>query len=182
MAHELRLSLGSMPVDPFQKGWSASLAYTVHFDYFAWEVLQISAAYLTSTDLRNRLIDTFAIPPEDFAAPRFVAMTGLEVTPFYGKQALFNDSIMHQSFLVGLYGGVVFGAREDIVKTLEDFRPALGLGVGWRIYGTKAISVRVDVRDLIAFRRAIRQNERFDAENVLMVTLSASVNFWRDDA
>src|SRR5687768_15470856 len=70
MAHELRLSLGAMPVDPFEKGWSASLAYTVHFDYVAWEIFQLTGALLTSTDLKNDLIDTFAIPPEDFRAPR----------------------------------------------------------------------------------------------------------------
>ena len=32
------------------------------------------------------------------------------------------------------------------------------------------------------FRRAIRANEKFDVENVLMTTLSISFNFGRDDA
>lgn len=182
MAHELRLSVGTMPVDPFQKGWSGSLSYAVHFGDIAWEVFQVTGAYLTSTDLRDDLIDTFAIPPEDFAAPRFMATTGLEVTPFYGKQAVFNDAVVHQSFLVGLYGGVVFGDRETLGKTFADVRPVAGLGLGWRIFATKTTSVRLDARDFVSFRRAIRQNEKFDVENVLLVTLSISFNMGRDDA
>jgi hypothetical protein len=182
MAHELRLSLGAMPVDPFQKGWSGSLSYTVHFDYVAWEVFQVTGALLTSTDLRNELIDTFAIPPEDFAAPRFAATTGLEVTPFYGKQALVNDLILHQSFIVGIHGGAVFGDRESITKTLTDARPAIGAGLGWRFFLDKTFSLRIDARDFAAFRRAVRQNEKFDVENVLLVTLSISINMGRDDA
>lgn len=182
MAHELRLSIGTMPVDPFQKGWSGSLSYSVHFGDFAWEVFQVTGAYLTSTDLRDDLIDTFAIPPEDFAAPRFMATTGFEITPFYGKQAVFNDTVVHQAFLIGLYGGVVFGDRETLPKTFEDLRPIAGLGLGWRIFTSKATSLRIDARDFASFRRAIRQTEKFEVENVLLITLSISFNIWRDDA
>jgi hypothetical protein len=182
MAHELRLSVGAMPVDPFEKGWSASLAYTVHFEYISWEIFQITGAFLlTNTDIKDELIDTFAIPPEDFAAPRFVATTGLEAAPFYGKQALFNGAILHQSLLIGLYGGVIFGDRETIADTFGDVRPCLGIGLGWRFFVDEAISFRLDVRDFVDFRRAIRANEKFDVENVLLATLSLSFNFGRDD-
>ena len=58
-------------------------------------------ALLTSTDLKNELIDTFAIPPDNFAGPRLALTTGLEVAPFYGKQAVFNGTIVHQGWLSG---------------------------------------------------------------------------------
>ncbi len=182
MAHELRLSIGTMPVDPFQKGWSASLAYTVHFDYLAWEVFQITGALLTSTGLKKGLESTFAIPPDDFAAPRFVATTGIEVTPFYGKQALFNGAILHQSLLIGLYAGAIFGARQTIADTLTDVRPAIGLGIGWRFFLNEVLSIRLDVRNFVDFRRAVRANEKFDVEDVLLGTFSFSINMGRDDA
>jgi hypothetical protein len=183
MAHELRLSLGSMPVDPFEKGWSLSLAYTVHFDYVAWEIFQLTGALLSSTDLKNELIDTFAIPPEDFRAARFGLTTGLEIAPFYGKQALFNGAILHQNFLFGVYGGVLFRDPTQLANSFgTELRPAAGAGIGWRFYVGKAFSIRIDVRDFAEFRSALRANEKFDVFNVLLVTFSASFNLGRDDA
>jgi outer membrane beta-barrel protein len=183
MAHEVALSLGSMPLDAFQKGWSAGLSYTVHFDdYIAWEVFNASAAMLTSTDLRDELIDTFAIPPSDFNAPRFMATTGISVAPIYGKQVFLNDTVVHQQVYLGLHGGVIFGDREQLSETLKDLRPALGLGLGYRVFMTKEMSVRIDIRDFLSWKRAINTNDRADVENVLLLQLSFAVNFWRDDA
>jgi hypothetical protein len=182
MAHELRLSLGALPVDPFEKGWSASLAYTIHFDYVAWELFQLTGALLTSTDLKNDLIDTFAIPPEDFRAPRFAATTGLEIAPFYGKQALFNDTIVHQNLLLGVYGGVAFRDPAEIAESANALRPVAGAGIGWRFFVDDVVSIRIDVRDFAEFRGPLRANEKFDVHNLLLLTLSASFNLGRDDA
>ena len=183
MAHEFRLALGTMPLDAFQKGWTASFSYTMHLnDYLAWEIIQGTFALLTSTNLRDTLISTFAVPPEDFAAPRLMLTTGLELTPFYGKQAFLNDDITHQGLLFGAYGGVLFGDREDFGATLADLRPAAGLGVGYRMFFTKVMSLRFDARGYGALRRAVRANENLQVEAVLLLTLSGSLNLWRDDA
>lgn len=183
MAHELRLSLGSMPVDAFQKGWTGSLAYTQHFNnYLAWEVVQATAALLVSTNLRDNLIDTFAVPEEDFAAPRFMFTTGLELTPIYGKQAYLNDDVIYQALMLGAYAGVIFGDRLNLADTLGDFRPSVGFGLGYRLYTSDLLSFRVDLRDFFSFRRAIQANETLRLENVLFITLSISFNLWRDDA
>ena len=181
--HELRLALGSMPLDAYQKGWSLSLGYTLHLnDYFAWEIFQVTGALLTSTDLRDDLIATFAIPEEDFAAPRFMVTTGVEVAPFYGKQALLNDPVGHQQLLIGAYAGFAFGDRGDFATTLEDFRPLIGAGIGYRLFVSRNLSLRLDARDFASFRRAIRNNESFQVENILLLTLSASFGFGGDDA
>lgn len=181
--HELSLSLGSLPLDPYQKGWSVSLGYTLHLnDYWSWEIVQVTGALLTSTDLRDELINFFAIPEEDFAAPRFMLTSGLELSPFYGKQSWLNDPIGHQQLLIGVYGGVAFGDRGDIAGTLEDFRPIIGLGLGYRLFVSQSLSLRLDVRDFASFRRAIRNNESFEVENILFITLSASFGFGGDGA
>lgn len=181
--HELRASLGSMPLNAFQKGWTVSLSYTYHLnDFVSWEVLQLTGALLTSTNLRDSLIDQFAVPPEDFAAPRLMLTSGVEVAPLYGKQALLNDTIVHHALLGGIYAGLVFGDRPTFGDTLSDLRPAVGLGLGYRMYTSKLLSVRLDVRDFLTFRRPIRDNESFEVENVLILTLSLGFNLWRDDA
>ncbi len=181
--HEVRGGVGAMPLDAFQKGWTFSLSYTYHFNnYLSWEVAQFTGAYLTSTNLRDSLIDQFAVPPEDFSAPRLMATTGLEFSPFYGKQAILNDSILHHALLGGIYTGLVFGDRGTFGDTLTDLRPAVGLGLGYRLYNTKLLSMRLDVRNFVTFRRPIRDNESFEAENVLIMSLSLGFNLWRDDA
>src|SRR5262245_19388400 len=155
MAHELSLSVGSLPLDAFQRGWGLGLAYTIHFDSgVSWEVVHVLGAALTSTELRDELIDTFAIPPSDFNAPKFMATTGVELSPIYGKQVFLNDTVVHQSIFVGLHAGVIFGDRETMSETLQDLRPALGVGLGYRVYMTKEMSVRFDVRDFLSWKRA----------------------------
>lgn len=181
--HELKISAGAMPLNAFQKGWSLSLSYTHHLnDYLSWEILQVTGALLTSTNLRDSLIDQFAVPPEDFAAPRFMLTTGLEVNPLYGKQAFLNDEVSHHALIGGVYGGIVLGDRASVADMLTDLRPAVGLGVGYRLFLDETYSARLDVRDFLSFRRAIRENESFQVENVLLMTLSLSFNLWRDDA
>jgi outer membrane beta-barrel protein len=183
MAHEFAFTFGTLPLDAFQKVYTANFSYTVHSDsYLAWEVLRFTAGQLTSTNLRDELINTFAIPPEDFAAPRFMATTGLEVTPLYGKMVFLNDTVVHQALFLGIYGGAIFGDRGTISKTVSDLRPAGGLGMGYRVFLTKLVSFRIDVRDFESFKRAIRSNERFERENVLSITAGFSFNLWRDDA
>jgi len=181
--HEVRAGLGSMPLNAFQKGWTLSLSYTYHFnDFVAWEVVQLTGAALTSTNLRDSLIDQFAVPPEDFSAPRLMLTSGVEVAPLYGKQALMNDTIVHHGLLGGVYAGLIFGDRASFGDTLSDLRPAVGLGLGYRMYTSKLLSVRLDVRDFLSFRRPIRDNESFEVENVLVLSLSLGFNLWRDDA
>ncbi len=172
-----------MPLNAFQKGWTLSLSYTYHFnDFVAWEVVQLTGAALTSTNLRDSLIDQFAVPPEDFSAPRLMLTSGVEVAPLYGKQALMNDTIVHHSLLGGVYAGLIFGDRASFGDTLSDVRPAVGLGLGYRMYTSKLLSVRLDIRDFLSFRRPIRDNESFEVENVLVLSLSLGFNLWRDDA
>jgi outer membrane beta-barrel protein len=183
MAHELTLSLGSMPRDAFQKGWVLGMAYSIHFEpWLAWQVIDARAAALSSTDLRDELIDTFAIAPDDFNAPRFMATTGVEITPIYGKQVFLNDTVVHQAIYAGMHAGVIFGDRGALADTLGDLRPVIGLGVGYRFFLSKSFSVRIDFRDFISFKRAIKERDRADVDNVILLSAGISANFWRDDA
>lgn len=177
-SHELRLALGSMPLDPFQKGWTAGLSYTVHLDdLWAWEMVQVTGALLSSTSLQDELIGTFARRPEEFAAPRFMATTGLEISPFYGKQVLFNQDTVHGAVLVGAYAGVMFGDRPTLGETFEDIRPTVGGGLGFRVHASELVSLRFDSRLFAAFRTAVRADESAEVETVGLFTLSASLGF-----
>lgn len=181
MGNELRLAVGTLPVDPYQKGFSGSLSFTRHLnDYWAWEIFQVTGILLTSTDLRDELIDVFAREPNEFAAPRFMATTGFELTPLYGKWAFLNDSIVHNSLILGAYGGVIWGDRGDISETLTDIRPSFGPGLGYRIFLSRAWSARVDWRTFASVRPEVVDSDDFGVDLVMLITLSMSWNFGVD--
>lgn len=180
LSEEIRLSVGSMPLDPFQKGWTGSLAYTHHFDrLWAWEIVQATGALLSSTSLRDELLQTFARRPEEFAAPRLMLTTGIEVAPVYGKQVLFNRDTVHGTALLGLYGGVIFGDRPTLSETLGDARPTLGGGIGFRIYLSEHLSTRFDARIYGSYRPAGEDEtlEPSELETVALLTASLSLGF-----
>lgn len=175
---ELRLAVGSMPLDPFQKGWTGSLSWTHHFGpVWAWEILQATGALLTSTSLRDELIGAFGRRPEEFAAPRLMLTTGIEASPVYGKQVWLNRDTLHAGILFGAYAGVLFGDRPTFDQTLEDLRPLVGGGLGFRIYMSQLLSTRFDSRVYASFRRAFRDGESFEVETIALFTLSLSFGF-----
>jgi len=181
LANELRLAVGVLPVDPYQKGYSASLSYTQHLsDYVAWEIIQVTGILLESTGLRDELIDVFARDPNEFAAPRFVATTGFEISPLYGKWAFLNDAIVHNCLILGAYAGVIWGDRGELTETLEDIRPSIGPGLGYRIFLNRTWSTRIDWRTYASARPAIVDNEEFSVDLVMLITLSMSLNFGVD--
>ena len=177
LGHELTLSFGSMPIDPFEKGWSAGLSYTVHFGpVWSWEIFNATAAYLVPTALRDDLIEGFGREPDEFAAPRAMITTGVVAAPLYGKVAFLDDTVLHHAFFVGLHAGVVFGSRQTIVDTLTDVRPSAGLGVGYRLFLSESVSMRIDVRDFVSFRRAFAANDPARFEQVLIVTVALALS------
>lgn len=184
MAHELRLSAGVMPLDAFEKSWTASLSYTVHFsNTWAWEIFQVTGSvYQAPTGLEDELVNIFGVAKEDFAPPLFMATTGLEWTPLYGKMSFLNDGVQHHALLIGGYGGVVIGDRDELQESLKDIRPSFGLGLGYRWFLSKTWSVRADIRDYVSFRTAKRTNEKDGMENLMLITISISLNMGRDDA
>lgn len=183
-SEEIRISVGSMPLDPFLKGWTGSLAYAHHFDeLWAWEILQFTGALLTSTSLRDELTGTFGVQPEEFSAPRIMITTGAEFSPVYGKQVLFNQETVHGTMFFGIYGGVIFGDRPTFSETLDDWRPAIGGGVGFRLFLSNLFSTRFDGRLFASFRDPMDPEDtdesfdRSEADVVALLTLSLSLGF-----
>ncbi|MEM6860221.1 MAG: hypothetical protein AAF627_05660 [Myxococcota bacterium] len=206
LANELRLSVGTLPIDPYRKGFAGSLSFTRHFNQFlAWEIFHASFSLLTRTDLSEELINVFGANPESnrFAAPRMVLTTGIELTPLYGKWALLNDGQIHHAFIVGGYGGVIFGNRVeersraitgfDVSRTLSDVRPSFGPGIGYRVYLNNSFSLRVDTRLLFSIRPDYGLDptitadpdtgevpSQFGVDSVLLINLGLAWNFGAD--
>ncbi|MBS1152071.1 MAG: hypothetical protein H6Q89_3769 [Myxococcaceae bacterium] len=94
------------------------------------------------------------------------ALAGVEVTPIYGKFALFQDTLAH--FSVVLNGGVGIGGTRHQLKPNNAAGPATygdtglrflgGLGGGFRLQLGKWVAVRLEVRDVVYTARVDNVN------------------------
>lgn len=72
-----------------------------------------------------------------------LADVGLTFSPLYGKMAVFGDGIIHFDGFVSAGLGATFDNGVDVIH------PAMNVGVGGRIFLTRWLVVRGDLRDYI---------------------------------
>ncbi len=142
MQHELDLSVGLLPLDPFSKGLFAQGSYTLHFtDFFAWQIARGAYSYTAKTALRNQLERDFGFLPPAFDEIQFFFGTDILLKPLYGKLAVMNKAVLHGEFFV-ILGATLF-------KFTNAFRPGVNLGIGARIFLNRTLSLRLDITDNI---------------------------------
>ncbi len=148
MQHELSLGVGVLPLDAFYKGLTAQVAYTYHFtDYFAWQVGRGAYSYNVSTGLRQQLERDFSVLPTAFEEVNWMVGSDLVWSPLYGKSSWLNNSVAHfEGWL--LLGATVLKLTGGEGK-LGGFRPAVNLGIGFRLFMSKHVSLRLDVTNNI---------------------------------
>jgi outer membrane beta-barrel protein len=168
LAHELEIGGMFAPLDAFYKGFAAEGAYTVHLDEtWSWEILRGGYVGKISTGLQDQLVRDFGVVPTAFDSLQYYASTNLVFAPLYGKLALRNASVVHvEAFLTG---GGAFGHFTSYYAA----GPELGLGA--RVFLSRALSVRLDARD--AFFIAGKSK----TANVLLLSLGLSINFGGND-
>lgn len=67
----------------------------------------------------------------------------LQISPLFGKFSSFNIAVLQlDGYLIGAIGGVRTSVNEDI-------KPALQVGVGFRVHTTRALTVSIEVRDML---------------------------------
>ena len=164
MGHELNLSIGSIPLDAFYKGFYGELSYTYHFtDFFAWRVGRGAYSYNLSTGLDSQLEHDFGVKPTALEQAQYWIGSDVIFTPFFGKTAVLNKSVLffETNFIVGL----------SIFKfTVSNFAPAANLGAGVRLFQNHYVSWRLDFTDNIVIFNTKKPL------NVPFITLSLSFN------
>jgi outer membrane beta-barrel protein len=164
MNHELTLGVGSLPLDAFYKGFYAQVSYTFHFtDNFAWQVGRGGYSYNLKTGLREQLEKDFGVIPTVFEEVQYMVGSDLLWKPFYGKAAVLNSRVIY--FETHLLAGAT------VFKFTNGFKPALNLGLGFRVFQNKVISYRLDVTDNIVFSLSQRPF------NVMTIQLMLALNF-----
>ncbi|AKU92130.1 outer membrane beta-barrel domain-containing protein [Vulgatibacter incomptus] len=146
-SHEFSVNAGSLPMDAFYKGYTASGAYTLHFsDLWAWEVVNAAYSFNVDTDLRRELESNWGVTPTRFPTIQWLGNSNLVVKPLYGKLAWLNGSL--------LYGELFFTAGPAVASYESDGElqssgtyVGANVGLGLRFYLSESWSLRLDARD-----------------------------------
>ena len=170
MGAELTLQGGVLPLDPFFKGLSATGRFTWHFnDFHAWEVAAGTYAFNLDSGITEQLLNNFGVQRAALPALNVVAESNYVVTPFYGKFALVNRTLLYQE---------VFAVAGATVTYWSDntFRPGPDVGAGMRFFVTDWFSLRGDIRYALVFNQVPIINPKFSIDGVLFLGAGFSLN------
>lgn len=163
LKNELHGSIGVLPLDAFFKGFTVGGNYTFHFNNFVGlELFNFHLSKNFNTGLREDLQTNFGVSTTEFDLLKHIMTSGLVIKPIYGKSILFNRMLLHSETSVVVGGGVT--------KYDSGFKPAAGGGLIFRIWLTRAWSMRFDARDYVVFKDG-------GMENALHITAGLSLSF-----
>lgn len=166
MMHEVDLTGGFLPLDPFTKGLYVGGSYTAHFsDFVAWEVARGGYSFSLNTQLRDQLERDFGYLPTAFDSPQIYAGTALLLKPLYGKLSVANTWLVHAELFFSI-GGSFFK-----FSAATDFRIGPTLGVHARIYLNQVLSVRIGLDDHVVL--SLRDAK---PSNIMTMSLSLGIN------
>lgn len=167
LAHEFSLSVGTVPLDAFYKGLTASFAYTYHFtDLWAWEIVNATYSLNLDTGLREDLQNNYAVSPTEFPELQFFFDSNVVLKPLYGKGVFLNDAL--------IYGELYFTLGPAVARYENTEGVFIGpnAGVGLRIYLSQLFALRIEVRDYFYFS----SSNPSDTKNELALNLGLGLN------
>lgn len=147
--HEISVLGGGLVSNPFYKGLTGTLGYTLHFnDFVGWEVLSATVAFDMDTNLKVQLLRLAALngkPVKVLPEVSGYAASNLVIKPFYGKQALRDWAILHLELFVLLGPTGVMVANNGVTSYTFGGDWALG----FRVWANNVVSLRGQIGQLI---------------------------------
>jgi outer membrane beta-barrel protein len=96
------------------------------------------------------------------------ADVGVTFSPFYGKMALAAEQVLHFDGFISAGLGAVFDTTPN-----EPFHPAVEVGVGARVFLTRWLTIRADVRNY-TYPQTVANELTFPSS--LILTLGAGIH------
>jgi hypothetical protein len=144
--HEIALSVGAYPFNPYYLGFEGSASYTYYFDEsWAWEVVHGTYVFPVNKDLQNELAD-LGYTPQQVNHLNFLVSTSAEYIFAYGKALFFKDAIRYFR-ASGLLGAGIAG--EDL-----DTKLAINQGLKFEFYVASSFSWKLEVRNSFTFGKS----------------------------
>ena len=149
--YEWTLTAGSLPLDAFKKGITASGSLTLHKDHrWAWEAVQYTYSFEYKTALEDQL-RAVKLQATPFERIESYVTSNLVFKPLYWKGAWLNSAMT--------YGEVFFVAGGGYGWLTLTSRPVVDFGMGVKLLHSNQIATRLDVRWLTFFNAQDVQNE-----------------------
>lgn len=145
---ELAFFTGIIPNDAFVLHLPAGARLTLHrSEHFAWEV-SASATLDVDTALRDFLEEEDAnLSAQVRDRQRARLDVGVVWSPIYGKFAWMNRKVLHVDVFFSAALGAVYTTAEYL-DGAEGIRPEAMLGLGTRVFLSRGLSLRLEVRQL----------------------------------
>ncbi len=119
--HEINLNLGYIPDDDFYEMNPIGVGYTYHFNkHLAWEVGRAQFVSSYEKPLKQDLETEFSVTPEQFDRLTYMVHSTLLVKPTYGKDAVWDSTILNHESYLGLGAGIANYEREYSVGEPTD--------------------------------------------------------------
>lgn len=163
LLHEVDLTVGVLPLDALYTGLSLGGSYTLHLDdVVALELVDFHYSANVDSGLESRLAERFAVNPTVTPEIEYIAGTGLLITPYFGKLALFDAAVIEAATHLGLNVGIAHFS--------DGFRFQGTIGPGVRFFLSDEVSTRLDARMTFAF------DDQGSVETVLQINLGLAFN------
>lgn len=141
--YEWTVSAGSLPLDAFKKGITASGGLTLHYNHqWAWEAVQYTYSFEYKTTLEDEL-RRFKLESTPFERVESYVTSNVVFKPLYWKGAWLNQSMSYGEFFVLAGGGYGWLSLTT--------RPVVDGGMGIKLFHKNGIATRLDVRWLTFF-------------------------------
>ncbi len=150
LLNELIISVGGLPADPYNKGLTITGGYAIHFsDFVAWEIGNFTYSYNIDSGLKEKLVrvvNLYGLGTPELPEINWFVTSNLVLKPVYGKQAIFNRTVIH----VEAY---VLGGPAIVNRSTPDTEFSLGanVGAGLRFWLSEHTSLRIDLQELIFY-------------------------------
>jgi outer membrane beta-barrel protein len=158
--HEIDLSAGYIADDDFFHVYPVGIGYTFHFnDHIGWEVCRAQYMFNVDKDLKETLQRDFSVQPEQFAEQKYMLHTHFVYSPFYGKHAFMNRSIINNEiyFFAGP-GTVHYEWDYSTGESRSEDALSISFGVGLKYFLSKKTCLNFEIRDLMNLREDDTEN------------------------
>jgi outer membrane beta-barrel protein len=158
--HELSFCFGYIPDDDFYSVFPVGIGYTYHFnDFLAWEVARGQYLVTQEKHLKKTLEGDYGVTPSEFLEPQYMVHSNLMIKPFYGKESIWNRSIINQESYFLLGGGIVnYKKRYSFGTSGSETAPSLCFGYGVKYFLSKSLAMNLELRDLVNFKKEKTEN------------------------
>lgn len=152
--HEVSLTGGYIPDDDFYELTPVGVAYTYHFNKFiAWEVGRAQYVMSSEKTLKNNLESEFSVTPEEFDRLNYMAHSTFLVKPTYGKDAIWDKTILNHETYFGLGAGIANYEREySFGEPTEETVFSVTAGMGRKYFLSKRFALSLDLKSYTNFK------------------------------